>query len=392
VIASLRRFARGISSLVLRVLLVLVVIEGTASWLGFALGLSEGLRPPEPERLHMRYDADLGWAHVPDTRLEDFYGPGRHLTINVQGVRASRAYDEEPPPGRIRALCAGDAFTLGIGVDDASTWCARLAQLEPRLETVNLGQGGYGLDQSYLWVRRDAAAFHPKLLVFAFVRDEFGRMESDHFHHYPKPKLKLTESGELEVRNVPVPDRGGRVPWLVRNLSLFEKLRIVALARPALRALRGPSDSDLTVSELAELSGGVFTALQRIADAQDATLVLLYLPTYSDYESPGELWRSRIAREARTRGIAFVDLVDELRAMPRSEVARMFEPLDVLGPRGADAPFSDAGHEWVAQALRRHLRELPALAQALGARTDASSRLPFVPLELEPPWPSPSTS
>jgi hypothetical protein len=389
VIASLRRAVRGVTSFFVRCLLVLVVIEGTASWLGFALGLAEGLRPPEPERLHMRYDADLGWSHVPDTRLENFYGPGRHLTINIQGVRATHVYDPQPPAGQIRALCAGDAFTLGIGVDDASTWCSQLGKLEPRLETVNLGQGGYGLDQSYLWVRRDGAAFHPKLLVFAFVRDEFGRMENDTFHHYAKPLLRLTESGDLEVRNVPVPSRAGRVPWLVRNLSLFEQLRIVALARPALRALRGPSNSELTVTELADLSGGVFSALQHIADTEGATLVLLYLPTYSDYENPGELWRSRIAREARTRGIAFVDLVEELRTMPRSEVARLYEPLDTFGPRGADAPFSEAGHEWVAQTLRHHLRELPALAHTLGARPDTP---PLPSAHLESPWPSPSTS
>jgi hypothetical protein len=389
VTASLKRAARSVSSLVLRGLLVLVVIEGTASWVGFALGLTEGLNPPEPERLHMRYDAELGWAHVPDTRLENFYGPGRHLTINMQGVRATRVYDPKPPAGQVRALCAGDAFTLGIGVDDASTWCARLGELEPRLETVNLGQGGYGLDQSYLWVQRDGASFHAKLLVFAFVRDAFGRMETDSLNHYPKPVLRRTESGDLEVRNVPVPNSGGRMPWLLRNLSLFQQLRIVALARPAWRALRGPAASELTVSELADLSGGVFAALQRIADAQGATLVLLYLPTYSDYESPGELWRSRIAREARTRGIAFVDLVEELRELPRTEVARLFEPLDVFGPRGAFAPFSESGHDWVAKALRRHLREMPALAHALGAQPDAA---PLPSADVEPPWPSPSTS
>ena len=97
----------------------------------------------------MRFDPDLGWTSVPDTRLENFYGPGRHLTINGQGVRAKRAYAAEPPAGRRRALCAGDAFTLGPGVDDDSTWCAQLEQIEPQLETVNLGQGGYGLDQIY---------------------------------------------------------------------------------------------------------------------------------------------------------------------------------------------------------------------------------------------------
>src|SRR5262245_46881949 len=200
----LRRAARAVTSLVVRLLLLLVVIEGTASLVGFALALSEGLTPPERERTHMRFDRDLGWASVPDTRLENFYGPGRHLTINTQGVRSTHALAATPAAGRRRALCAGDAFTLGPGVDDGATWCAQLEQIEPGLETVNLGQGGYGLDQIYLHVRRDGVVFGFDLLVVAFTRDDFARMEKDNYHHYAKPLVRIGRDGELEVRNVPV--------------------------------------------------------------------------------------------------------------------------------------------------------------------------------------------
>lgn len=364
-LARIGRAAGRALSLLLRGLLVLVVIEGTASLVGFALAVAEGQRPPEKERLHMRYDPELGWAHVPDTRLEGFYGPGRHLTINAQGIRGKRVYAPQPPEGRLRAICAGDAFTLGTGVDDDDTWCALLERLEPRLETVNLGQGGYGLDQAYLWVRRDGVAFDPDLLLFAFVRDDFGRMEKDTYHHYGKPVLRLGADRSLEIHNVPVPNTGERMPWLVRNAPLFEQLRIVRLARPAIRALRPRAASRLTVGELAELSAGVFEALQRLSDQQAATLVLLYLPTYDDYEQPGDVWRNRIGREARERGIAFVDLVDEMRALPRSEVANLYAPDDAFGPRSGEAPLSEAGNAWVAEALRAHLRRLPELAIAL---------------------------
>src|SRR5262245_1395994 len=93
----LTRAARAVMSLVVRLALLLVLIEGTASLVGFALALTEGLLPPERERLHMRYDPDLGWSSVPGTRLENFYGPGRNLTINGQGVRAKRTYAPQPP-------------------------------------------------------------------------------------------------------------------------------------------------------------------------------------------------------------------------------------------------------------------------------------------------------
>jgi hypothetical protein len=358
----LARIARATVSFAVRAALLLIVIEGTASLVGFAIALSEGLKPPERGRLYMRYDPDLGWSNVPDTHLESFYGPGRSLTINGQGVRAKRAYAARPLPGKLRTLCTGDAYTFGTGIDDDSTWCAQLERLDARLETVNLGQDGYGLDQSYLRVRRDGVALDFDLLLFAFERDDFSRMEKDDYHHYAKPVLRVGPSGELEVHNVPVPDDGARMPWLMRNASLFERLRIVELARPALRALRRPAVG-LAPPELAELSGKVFEELARLCEQRRATLVLVYLPTFADYDKPGELWRTRIAREARKRNLAFVDLVDELRGLPRSEVARFFEPGEGAND-GSQAAFSEAGHAWVAQALLAHLRRLPPLAPA----------------------------
>lgn len=363
---ALARTARTATSLVLRAVLLLVLIEGTASLVGFALGLAGGL-PPERERLHMRFDPDLGWTSVPDTRLEDFYGPGRHLTINGQGVRATRAYAAEPPAGRRRALCAGDAFTLGPGVDDDSTWCAQLEQIAPDLETVNLGQGGYGLDQIFLHVRRDGVGFDFDVLLFAFTRDDFSRMEKDNYHHYAKPLLRIGGDGELEVRNVPVPNNGRRMPWFVRNLTVFERLRSVELARPAIRALRPPAATGLTAGELADLSGEVFEELERLSEQHGAALVLVDLPTYADYENPNELWRERIKREVRQRDIPLIDLVEELRGLPRSDVARLYEPIDVGDLRGSETPFSEEGHAWVAEAVRRHLRALPRVAALLDA-------------------------
>src|SRR5262245_11141614 len=49
--AGIAHAARATTSLVVRALLLLVLIEGTASWVGFALGLAEGTQPPERERL-----------------------------------------------------------------------------------------------------------------------------------------------------------------------------------------------------------------------------------------------------------------------------------------------------------------------------------------------------
>jgi hypothetical protein len=360
------RIARAAISLIARGALLLILIEGTASLIAFVLGLAGGV-PPERERLHTRFDSELGWASVPDTRLENFYGPGRHLTINSQGARATHAYAAAPPAGRRRALCAGDAFTFGPGVGDGATWCAQLERTLPRLETVNLGQGGYGIDQTFLHVRRDGAAFAYDVLLFAFTRDDFARMEKDSYHHYAKPVLRIGGDGGLEERNVPVPNSGRRMPWLVRNLSLFERLRIVELARPAIRALRPAAVNELTAGELADLSGKVFEELQRICAQRRAVLVLIELPTWADYENPNDLWRERIAREARKRDIALIDLVDEVRRLPRADATRLYEPLDTSGLRGSETPYSEEGHAWVAGAIGGRLPAVSGVAAVLAA-------------------------
>ncbi len=363
----------GAIALVLRLLLAVVVVEGTASLIGFALALPDHGVPAERERLHLQYDPELGWSHVPDTHLVDFYGPGRHLTINPQGFRASRAIASEPPRDRLRALCVGDSFTLGTGVDDADTWCAQLEALEPRLETVNMGQRGYGVDQLYLWLRRDGLPLEPQLLIVALTREDFGRMEADRFGHYAKPMLRVDDDGQLRTLNVPVPHGEQDLPWLRRNLRLFESLRIVQLAQPAIEALFPEQRPQLAAGDLAQLSARVFEELQRLADARPATLVLVYLPTRDTEEPAADLWRRRIAREARQRGIAFVDLVEEQRALPRKAVARLYIPRGAFDFPGANGHFSEAGNSWIAQTLREHLRRMPELAEALDAPPDLAA-------------------
>ena len=177
-------WAWGTLVFALRCVFVFVVLEGTASLLSFALSLPDRIERPIAERLHTRYDAELGWIHIPGWHMADFYGPGSDLSINAQGFRDTADTPLAATPGLIRAICSGDSFTLGYGVGNAETWCAQLEVLEPRLETINMGQGGYGIDQSYLWYARDAAPLEHQLHLFGFIREDFGRIQSSEFLHY----------------------------------------------------------------------------------------------------------------------------------------------------------------------------------------------------------------
>lgn len=340
--------------------------------------LTEAPSPrPQPgsglaERRHTRYDADLGWAHVPGTRVVDLYGPGRTLTINAQGFRATREYTPRVGEGRRRVICAGDSFTLGYGVGDDATWCARLESLDAHLETVNMGQGGYGLDQAFLWYARDGASLAHDAVVFAFVRVDFDRMLADRFLGYPKPVLRVRD-GRLEVRNVPVPQRDGPRSPLE---TLAGSLRIVALLRPWIAA-RGPAPA-LARGDVAELVTAVFAELRERTARAGRALLLVYLPMRSEWSpdpSPGgDPWRRLLRRAAAARGIPFLDLVPALRSLPEPAASALYIREGALDYAGAAGHLDERGNAWVAERVWARLAPELGVEAATGARTPRARR------------------
>ena len=67
-----------------------------------------------------------------------------------------------------KKISSGDSFTLGYGVNNEETWPTAFSKLDERFETINMGQGGYGVDQSYLWYKRDGLEFDHQIHLFAF--------------------------------------------------------------------------------------------------------------------------------------------------------------------------------------------------------------------------------
>ncbi len=359
------RAAGNVLGFLLACLVVLAVIEGIARLVSVA-----PFRPDPDlvaERRHTRYDPELGWSNVPGKHVADLYGPGRHLTINSQGFRAERVYASRAPKGRVRAVCLGDSFTLGFGVGDADTWCARLERLEPRFETVNMGQGGYGVDQAYLWYRRDGAALQPDVVLFGFIQEDFLRMRYGTFLGYGRPLLRPAADGGLEVLNVPVPRSGDRGLWLAQLSRRLDLLRVVQLARPALRTWTGDDERRLSREELIRIGGRIFEELQRRTAEQGAELVLLYLPRSWERGGLKSRWRSPLADEARRRGIAFVDIAEELDTLSARDVAGLYIPTGSVDFPGAAGHFNEAGNAWVAESLLARLRDLPGPAAVLAA-------------------------
>lgn len=328
-----------------------LLIEGTAS-IFVAVRAARHMLYMQEES-HSQYDTDLGWSHRPNLRIDDLYGGKTRFTINSQGLRAGEDFDRTIPPGKYRIVTLGDSFTMGYGVGDDATYPSQMQALCPALQTVNMGQGGYGVDQGYLWYKRDGVKLEANAVLFAIVAVDFYRMASDNFIGYPKPVLRVRNNA-LAVENVPVPSAWNIRTPVRRTLAFFESLAFVKIGRwligragtPAKEEWYGPvSDDVFAAARLA------FDDLAALLKSRGQHLIVAYLPMdvlLAREPTPEAVWLEEYARRS---GVPFINLVADFNRFTPLQRAQLFRP---------DHHYTVQGNHMVADALLRELAELIA--------------------------------
>ena len=347
-----------------RLLIVLCLVEGFASLVSVAGAVATRAQRPLAERAHTRYDAELGWVSESNVALVDLYGPGASLHTNAQGFRGARDVAPAVAPGMLRIVCSGDSFALGYGVGDDDTWCQQLAVLAPGIEAVNMGQGGYGIDQAYLWFLRDGAPLEHHVHLFTFIGEDFVRMGATSFFGYGKPRLAL-DGERLVVENVPVPRAPYWLPWLAHNARLADHLRSVQIGRALLGRARGPAPAErVSDEEIGRLAAAVFTELTALHRAAGRQLVLVHLPMQEELrDESADSLRAFVARRAQSLGVPFLDGTAALREVPPEEVEDLYLQPGTLDFPAAAGHFSVRGNRWAAQWILAELRARGVLAR-----------------------------
>ncbi|HCZ35722.1 MAG TPA: hypothetical protein DHV26_07320 [Cytophagales bacterium] len=152
------------------------------------------------------YDADLGWSIGKLGAQPPYYS-------NHAGYRCSQLeYDslrnkQMPYPELSRAydlVCLGNSFTHGDEVAYEDTWPYRLQQ-RTGLRVLNLGVGGYGIDQA--WLRYEKEKQQTKLIILGMVAGDLDRARSQIYNLTvgglkTKP-MYVPGNGALQVVNQP---------------------------------------------------------------------------------------------------------------------------------------------------------------------------------------------
>ena len=345
------------------VVALLVVIEGLSSYGFFLRDLVPRLR--ESNLSHTEYDAEIGWVGRPDVDIKDMYGPRAHLRTNRQGFRNAKDFEEKRDSNTRRIVCSGDSVTFGEHVGNDQTFCHLLAELDPKLETINMGQVGYGVDQAYLWYKRDAADLDVDVHILAFITHDFMRMQYDEFMGIPRPVVVL-EDGKPVVTNVPISESTYAMPtWLAETLNSADGLRTVKLAtgireRLNLAPRKVPGAWDARgAEEVRAVVAGLFEDLRDYDLARSRATVLVYFPSVEELQQPNSelaYWMSVVESDARRLDIPFINFVSLFGELPAAEVTRLF----VDGYH-----FSEEGNALVASELLEHLRDDPRTAVRL---------------------------
>ena len=334
-----------------------IVIEGASS---AALFFYEGsILPPQvfPSNYVTRYDEHLGWTHNPKSVVEGIFGPGTRVTINSQSFRAESDYSLNVPAGKLRVICSGDSFAFGSEVTDRATWCHQLTLLDQRIETINMGVGGYGVDQAYLRFQRDGRPFAHDIHLFTFITEDFRRMRNKQFGFYGKPTLQL-EQGRLIVKDVPVFKQSYPVRFLANLSNQIGRLRSMELGNALLKRVWNSSTPEqASEDEVRSVTLRVLEELQRLNQEKQSVLVLVYLPIPTDYyKGTSNEWRRYLRRATAKRGIHFFDLVENFRALPPEEVENLYI-------RPWEGHFSPRGNRYVAKLLYDELLTVPQIAE-----------------------------
>lgn len=105
-----------------------------------------------------QFDPELGWTSIPN---QSHSHNGKTYTTNSLGFRS-----DPVDFSKKHILVSGDSVAWGDGVNDNETVTAFLSKKFTDYQTLNLGVNGFGIDQSYLRLKRHIGKLNPQLIVF----------------------------------------------------------------------------------------------------------------------------------------------------------------------------------------------------------------------------------
>jgi len=263
--------------------LLIMIVTLSATELLLRLANFRELRQDLSERsLTYGYDAELGWAPVPNSASTVTTARTIHASHNSLGFRDIEFKRGERPI----MLFIGDSFVWGVDAEAGERFTDLLRGRLPRYQTVNAGVSGYGTDQEYLWLKRIWPKIQPDVVVLFFCTDNDRKDNTSNVRYgrYRKPYFETAADGTLQLKGQPVAKSLQlliKESWLVRHLWFA---RVAALASVELSSppVEVPDPTEHLVGRIHDFVGAhgakLLVALQSTDDRLIARLKADHIP------------------------------------------------------------------------------------------------------------------
>ncbi|MCX6998880.1 MAG: SGNH/GDSL hydrolase family protein [Candidatus Sumerlaeota bacterium] len=368
-------------------------------------------------------DPILGWSYNHKYRRNALIAKGgyrivkQEVQINSQGLH-DREIPYEKPENTFRILCIGDSIVEAFQVPFEAMFTKRLekylAEQYPgatRYEVINGGNGNFGTDQEYLFYQNEGKKYKPDIvLLFLFPLNDYSDNlpELNDRAYLPKPFFTLKDGHLVPPKSLILPPPASALQKNNRFIRFASRFRAYMLAqlylRNYFRSISGAFESAGIFAPLfVQTKGGyplfydvhkypLGPAWQRAVDLTEALVAAMWRDVEKDGASfrvvivpfsevmtrcwPDEsrrvwapLYRpemkigqpEQLARDFLKRlDIKTLDLTDTLIKANQGTNSRTH-----LMP---DGHFSEYGHDIVARALIKFLKECGDLSPPRRAR------------------------
>jgi len=286
------------------------------------------------------------------------------IKINANGFRDGE-HAAKKPSDVVRILGLGDSFLFGWGVPADQVF---LKQLERelhdrsgrRIETINTGVPGWGLNQYHIYLTEMGRQFSPDLVVLAYFVDDLSGPPQDRIAPNREYQGGLKYKGGV-LHHSRLFNFLKSLGHLVREKN--RSARVGYLHDMELRRAEWAQRANYLMSQGSGSDGGRYAGfladhlrrLKEITIAVKATLVVMLIPDISQLHHA----------EVQHINQVLLNMCKEL-AIPFLDMTSTFEQSDDLGrfylwPR--DPHTNEDGHAEMAKALQNLICRPPLLAQ-----------------------------
>ncbi|MCM8782258.1 MAG: hypothetical protein NC828_04340 [Candidatus Omnitrophica bacterium] len=107
----------------------------------------------------------------------------------------------DKPKEQFRILALGESTVFGVGINYGQRFTEIIEQLLSNVEVVNMAISGFGMDQSYLQLKREGFQYKPDLVILFSILDYPERCKDYYFWHRFKPRFVVNKN-KLELQNL----------------------------------------------------------------------------------------------------------------------------------------------------------------------------------------------